>query len=336
MASLYKRNDIWYITYVQNGHQFKVSTKTSDKKLAQVKFDDINLKLFKGELGINNKETTPALLSEFFRRFADYYKTSHQGDIHGEVSRMKILREFFARKKTKYIQDITPSLLEEFVSFVIPNHKPKTKRNYITLLKTMMNKAVEWELIVSNPIAKFRAPRTVKTFHFFSVEEIKKIITEAPEPLKTGVIILASTGLRRAELFHLRWKDVDFKNRNLRVWPYSGFTPKGKRPRSIPISDRLLEVLIPLSKGSKPSDMVFRPYKNMNTLYIYFKRLVEGLGYKGSLHSLRHSFASHMAMAGVPIPVIKELLGHSDITTTMIYAHLSPSTYRDAISKLEY
>jgi integrase len=97
-----------------------------------------------------------------------------------------------------------------------------------------------------------------------------------------------------------------------------------------------METLIPLSKAAKTSDFVFRPYKNMNTLYHHFKRLLKKLGLSGTLHDLRHTFASHLSMAGVPIPVIKELMGHSDIATTMIYAHLSPSTYKEAISKLDF
>jgi integrase len=257
-------------------------------------------------------------------------------NLNREVSRIKIMREFFARRRIKYIQEVTPSVLEDFLSMVIPNHKPKTRKNYITLLKTVLNKAVEWKLILSNPVADFKIPKTVKTFHFFGVEEIRFIISEAEEPLKTAIIILVNTGLRRAELYHLRWKDLDLINGTLRVWPYSGFTPKGKRPRSIPISASLLKTLGPLSNAAQTSDFVYRPYKNMNTLYHHFKRSLKKLGLSGTLHDLRHTFASHLSMAGVPIPVIKELMGHSDIATTMIYAHLSPSTYKEAISKLDF
>jgi integrase len=336
MATLYKRKDIWHISYVVNGQRFRVSTGTSDKKLALVKFNDLELKLFKKEIGAKEDAPKSASLAEFFKRYSEYYRTSHQGDIHGEVSRIKIMREFFARKRIKYIQEITPSVLEDFLSTVIPLHKPKTRKNYITLLKTVLNKAAEWKLIISNPIAEFKIPKTVKTFHFFGVEDIRLIISEAEEPLKTAIIILVNTGLRRAELYHLRWKDLDLVNGTLRVWPYSGFTPKGKRPRSIPISASLMETLIPLSKSPKTSGFVYRPYKNMNTLYHHFKHLLKRLGLSGTLHDLRHTFASHLSMAGVPIPVIKELMGHSDIATTMIYAHLSPSTYKEAISKLDF
>ena len=64
--------------------------------------------------------------------------------------------------------------------------------------------------------------------------------------------------------------------------------------------------------------------------------MLKRLGMKGTLHDLRHTFASHLAMAGTPIPVIKEFLGHSDIATTMIYAHLSPERHLAEVDKLEF
>jgi site-specific recombinase XerD len=74
----------------------------------------------------------------------------------------------------------------------------------------------------------------------------------------------------------------------------------------------------------------------MNTLYRHFYQLIERLGLSGTLHDLRYTFASYLAMSGVSIPVIKDLRGHSDISTTMIYTHLSPNSYHDAISKPDF
>jgi integrase len=74
----------------------------------------------------------------------------------------------------------------------------------------------------------------------------------------------------------------------------------------------------------------------MYPIYEQFKSLLGALGLKGTLHDLRHTFASHLAMKGVPIPVISELMGHSDITTTMIYAYLAPDQHKTAISKLDF
>ena len=168
-------------------------------------------------------------------------------------------------------------------------------------------------------MAKVRAPKITKTFKFFDKKEVKRLIKEAEEPLKTAIIFFVNTGLRRGELYHLRWRDIDLKRKTLRVWPYDDFTPKGKEPRTIPLNAEALEILKAL-EGDK--ELVFRPYKWDGQLSVDFKELKRRLGFEGTLHDLRHTFASHLAMDGVPIPAIKELLGHSDIRTTMIYLHI--------------
>lgn len=336
MASLFKSNGFWWITYNQNGKRFRFSTRTRNRNLAKQKLNDIELKLFKGELGIPEKKTPNALIPQFFRRYMEYMINSSPVNKHADLSRIRIMQEFFARKQVRFLESITPAVIDEFRIEVLAGKKPKTVKNYIGLLKTALNKAVEWDLIDVNPIAKVKLPKVVKTFNFFNQSEIKRMIDEAEEPLKTGIFILVSTGMRTGELFHLRWRDVDLGNNKIRVWPYEGFSPKGKRPRSIPMSSNLREVMVRISKEKAPDDYIFRPFIDRHKLYKGFKDLLKSLGMKGTLHDLRHSFASSMAMVGTPIPVIKELLGHADIATTMIYAHLSPHLYQAAIDKLPF
>ncbi len=336
MPTLYFKDSTWWMNYSVNGQRFRVSTGTGNKQLAEIKLNELKLKIFKGEIGAKRSAGKRATVSEFFRRYRDYIQSNSNVDKHSDLARLRAFQEFFARQSVRYIATIDPNLVDEFRATVLVDRKPKTVKNYITLLKTALNKAVEWGLIESNPIAKVKSPKIVKTFHFFSKDEIKRLIEEAPEPLKSAILILVNTGIRRAELFHLRWRDVDFPNKNLRVWPYDGFSPKGKRPRRIPISKSLLPLLKRLSKGNSEDDYVLRPHKSEHRFYKHFVALLNELGIKGTLHDLRHTFASHLAMAGTPIPVLKELLGHSDISTTMIYAHLSPDIHRAEVEKLPF
>jgi integrase len=129
---------------------------------------------------------------------------------------------------------------------------------------------------------------------------------------------------------------VDLEAGKLLVWPYEGFTPKGKRPRSVPLNRAAQNALERLCKSGDGSEYVFRPYKSMFSIYEKFSDLLAAQGMTGTLHDLRHTFASHLSMAGVSIPVIKEYLGHSDIATTMIYAHLSPDHQHREIDKLKF
>ena len=298
---------------------------------------DLEVRLFKGQVPDTQAPVNGTSLPEFFRRFVEYAKNNYSGQhLQSDLSRINIMQDFFARKGVRHLQSITPGRYEEFESSVLKGRSPKTRKNYLALLKTMLNYAVKWGVIDRNPLTAARPPKVVKTFRFFSKKEINGLIAEAEEPLRTGIIILVNTGMRRAELFNLRWRDVDLRSKKLRVWPYEGFVPKGKKPRSIPLNDDTLTVLKNLRKTNRDSEYVYRPYSSIFTLRERFKTLAERVGMSGTLHDLRHTFASHLAMAGVPIPVIKELLGHSDIATTMIYAHLSPEQSRIAVAKLKF
>jgi integrase len=175
-------------------------------------------------------------------------KSNSQVDKHPDLARIRVFQEFFTRKGIRHLANITPGSIDEFRVTVLKGKKPKTVKNYITLLKTALNKAVEWDIIEHNPIAKVKSPNIVKTFHFFDRDIFRKLIAEADGPLRTGIILLAHTGMRRAELFNLRWRDVDLSAKTLRVRPYNGFSAGGRRPRAVPLSGEESKILRALDR----------------------------------------------------------------------------------------
>ena len=337
MATLFLKDGVFWLNYVAKGRRYRVSTGTKNRKLAEVKLNEISVKIFKGDFTPKKPKTQNTSLPDFFNRFIEYCRNTYSiQNFQSDLSRIQTLQDFFARKKIKQLDQINPGIFEEFQTIVLNGRKPKTIKNYLSLLKTMLNYAVKWGVLGKNPIAAVKPPKVVKTFHFFSKEEINQILNKAEEPLKTAVVILVNTGMRRGELFNLRWRDVDLKNKKIRIWPYDGFVPKGKRPRSIPLNKTVLNSFKFLSKKNKKAEFAFRPYKSIHTIRRRFTIILSNLEMSGTLHDLRHTFASHLAMAGVPIPVIKELLGHSDISTTMIYSHLAPNLHQTAVDKLTF
>ncbi len=146
------------------------------------------------------------------------------------------------------------------------------------------------------------------------------------EEMEAFFIILMDTGMRRGELLGLTKNDVDLRNNMISIW----FT-KADLPRSIPMTPRVKKVIEAKLKSS--SHKLFT-----HGIHYYRWRwdiMKRELNLKDVVvHTLRHTFASRLAQRGGNIYHIKELLGHRDISNTMIYAHLAPKDLASCIKLL--
>lgn len=306
-----------------------------DKQKAELRRSEIEWKLFKGESGDIPRALQEADFAAFFDRYLDHcQKTRSPESVKKDNGRHQTLRKFFLEEKEIiYLHEVSPGLVQELEAIYLGDHSRKGWNCLLGILKSMLNRAVDWGVIDFNPIVKVKPLKVDKKFHYFERSEVKKIVEGAEQSLKTAIIILLHTGMRRSELWNLRWRDVNLKNRTITIKPHTGFSTKSRKIRSIPISEELHRHLKILKRDS---DYVCRSYEHIHTLRRKFVELLEDLGLEGTLHDLRHTFASHLAMNGAPIPVIKDLLGHANISTTMIYSHLSPGIHRNEINKLKF
>ena len=142
---------------------------------------------------------------------------------------------------------------------------------------------------------------------------------------------MASTGVRWVEMSQLEWGDFDLQRGVVRVQ-----TAKQRVKyvtRVIPLTYNLTRALKEAHAGKQP----LADIPNYWTAKDRFAAIVSRNGIQGgSLHTLRHTFASHLVQKGISLYVVSKLLGHSTITTTEIYAHLSPSNFHDAVGLLPY
>lgn len=143
--------------------------------------------------------------------------------------------------------------------------------------------------------------------------------------------VLADTGLRVGEALALRWEDYHLKTKLLTVW-----ISKGGKARSVPTTSRVRGVL-----KSRFKDDCIGPFEGLlgNTLTYLWNRAKATMGLQDDKdfvpHCLRHGVASRLVQAGVPLPMVRDILGHSRIETTMIYSHLSPMNLAQAAEVLE-
>jgi integrase len=217
----------------------------------------------------------------------------------------------------------------------------KTVNNHLTVLGKCLRTAQEWGIVEKLPkITNLKVPPV--RFDFLSPEEVDLLLGDTREPFWTVMVRLAvRTGMRRGELMGLDWSDVDLERgivtvrRSLVCGQLS--TPKNNRTRYIPLTHDAWEML---ATRSKSQGLVFerpdgRPL-DKSVAGPAIERMCKRVGLRLiGWHTLRHTFASQLAVRGVPLPVIKDLLGHSSITMTMRYAHIAPSSLRDAIAVLE-
>ncbi|MDX9913672.1 MAG: site-specific integrase [Candidatus Moranbacteria bacterium] len=158
---------------------------------------------------------------------------------------------------------------------------------------------------------------------------------------KEMVLFALKTGLRFGELIALEWGDIDFKNSLATIQKsiargHLG-SPKSNKIRHVPLLGDVSEAL---SHRSQKNGFVFcredgkplGPVLCLNWLHRACKRAgFRNIGW----HTLRHTFASHLAQNGISIVIIKELLGHADIKTTMRYSHLTSLAIKEAVKTLE-
>jgi len=185
------------------------------------------------------------------------------------------------------------------------------------------------------PKQEFKLP------HYLTKEEMQRLINSCRSPKQKAIVeLFYSSGLRLEELRLLRLTDVDSKNNRLFVR-----CGKGRKDRYTLLSKRVVETLRTYYRNQKVKPLVYlfegiRPGQPMwaGAIQWTVRQAYNhaGLSHKEhKTHALRHSFATHLLDAGVDIHTIKELLGHSDIKTTMIYLHLQTSKRNLIVNPLD-
>jgi integrase len=225
---------------------------------------------------------------------------------------------------------------------------PKSRANALGTLHSLIEFAIDegW-MVGENPVKRVEKPALSETdpdVRFLETEEVEALLRAVPDdPLgrveRVMYLTAAMTGMRQGELFALRWRDVDWSARRIRVrrnYVRGEFgTPKSKRSsRSVPLASRVateLELLSQESRWKGDDDLVFahpetgRPIDRSKLLKRFKAALRRADVRAVRFHDLRHTFGTRMAAQGMPMRVLQELMGHRDFKTTLIYADYAPS-----------
>lgn len=241
--------------------------------------------------------------------------------------------------KDKRLSDIKPRDVQEWIDGLAKTGmSPATVGRCFRYFRACMKQAEAWEEIGRAPTIKINLPRKdAGELDFLEPKDILRLLDAAEDPERSLFAILAMSGLRLGEAIGLRWRDVDYEMRAIKVtrsWSYHGgfHEPKSATSRrAVPLLDALADTLRDYyhSKGHPAlDDLLFthdgiKPLDPANVRKRFLKAL-DAAGLKHvTMHSLRHSYASIMLSNGASVKALQRALGHANASMTLnTYTHL--------------
>jgi integrase len=260
---------------------------------------------------------------------------------HGERSKRAIGNVLKRMPRAAISDDINPSKIEDFKKRRLREVSASTVNLELRHFKAFLKRCVKqgWLNRVPVEIEKVKTPSRGRLV-FLSETEIEPFLNELKPWSREAARLMLLTGLRLDEARFLEWQDIDIETGELclRNKPELGFSPKNGKERVVALPPELIEEL---RLRQQKSGWVLQGEKGGQVDKWTFHRAVVMAGRKAGLskritpHVLRHTYGSHLVMSGVDIQTVKDLMGHSTITTTAIYLHTDPKHRREAVAKLK-
>jgi integrase len=243
---------------------------------------------------------------------------------------LKPLRAFFEKRK---LTAIDAESIEKFKQMRATHVTHASTNRDLQVLRRMLNLAVIWGYLRDTPMRFIKLFRETKgRVRYLSSDEYAALARHCSPELKRIVDVALLTGMRQGEMLALMWADLDLENGFISI-----NNPKNGVARKVAISDDVNAELRALKAQGRSvyafTDKSGAPL-SPRTLQWQFRRALDSSGVENfRFHDLRHTAASWMAMADVPMQKIKMILGHLDIRMTDRYSHLSPESTTDAVRK---
>ena len=356
MASLRQRsNGFWFLEYRDiDGQRYRVSTGTQDEKKAKLWLNKVDELLPLAKLGIIPKvgrvdadviagrkkesveEKDSLTLNEFREKYEDRARHDlelSQGSIDLSNLAFNSLQKVIGNK---YLDEITDDEVIAWKRRLTGRGIAKaTQAIYHRQLRAAFNRAIKWGFAPKNPFASVevaKVPRPEKTKDM-TLEEVQQLLKAAEEKgdheFADYLRFVLYLGARRNEALFLRWEHLNLEEMTVRL-----YAQKTRRTLVLPINKALQRVIEEMevekegyifktqsnSRGARKKGKPWHP----DSVSHWFKKYVDELGLPShySLHSLRHTYATHLRSQGVPLDIVQKLLGHaSPLTTEKNYDH---------------
>jgi integrase len=339
-----KKSGKWWISYYLNGKHIRefAGNRTQARKFLNKRKEEIRLgKLFPEMIKLKHKCIT---VSEIIGDYILACESAKQRSIKDVRYRSTFWKENIGDQNAKLI---TPDDLEQLRIKLSQNksksnnlkttegesRSPATVNRYLAVLRAAYSKAIHNGKVEKNPVSHIYFQKEEnERVRYLTREEEEQLFKFLPKEHHALVIIALQTGMRKSEQLNLKWKEITYENNE------QGYITvkrsKSGRQRLIPIGETAINTLKSLTVMINNEYVFFgkvpgKPFKDIP------KEWEECLKKAGiddfHWHDLRHTYASRLVMAGVPIYTVQTLLGHSTIKVTERYSHLSPEHLKQVI-----
>lgn len=335
VPGIFKRGSRWQIDTFYKGIRLRDSCATPEAADASLR----KMKTLVDEgRWLDKKRKSIVTLGKFTDRYLKWCADILQKGYHSKNQRLRVVEKELGRDTL--LSDITTADVEQYqakrLSTISRKGKvlsPATVNRELAALKHLFSKAIAWGLVDSSPAKQVKLQNeNNRRLRYLTPEECQRLIEACKPPLDRIVSLALQTGMRKGEVLKLKWQSVYLRERYLEI-----VDQKNGERSTIPLNEDALDILrgIPrrvdspyLFPGEKPG----KPYYDLTRC---FERAVEAAGLKGvTFHTLSHTSASLLVMAGVDLTTVKEIMRHKSITMTLRYAHLSPGHRQDAVDAL--
>jgi integrase/recombinase XerD len=327
MACLLKRNNgIFYIVTCKKEKRMWVSLRTKSDEEARQAFE-VYLEAEK-----RKRALFLSMYAQDFQQRAVLNLSKPTIELYGAA-----FRNFVRHCGDLQIKNITPLHVEKFKLLRSKEVRAVTVNIDLRTLRAAFNEALRLKIVTENPFQNMRTVRVPpKEGAFLAEGDIPVLLANICDTkFKHLVKFLIYTMLRRGELIHLEWTDIDMVRREIKVRHKKDFRAKGGKERNVPMSDWVYEFL---RDRGRTSNYVFSDSKNLpllgGTISQKFKKIVRQAKLDDAIHfhSLRHTGISILVNRGVPQEYIRRIAGHSSVMTTQIYTHIEEKSLFSAIN----
>jgi len=326
----------WYMRYTVNGKEkWESIGKAGEitKTVALARLGERRRQVRLGQLDMIGARipTLSEFAEDYIKHVRDVVKKrSWSRDVYG-------LRYFLECFKDKKLSEITPKDIDDYKQLRLAKAKPATVNRELQIIRHLFNLAYRWKrLFGQNPVSESGLLEVHNQVERILTPEEERLLACSPLHLRPIITTALNTGMRKGEILHLTWEDVDRENNLITVRQE---VSKSKKTRRIPLNAIMRKLLLEQRLRSGGSSYVFlnsegNPYKRHDSLKQAFNGTLKRANIQGlRFHDLRHTTATRMVEAGASIVAVSKILGHADLKTTMRYSHPDDSL-KDAVERL--